>query len=79
MRVPNGDRRHGSESGGVVNEKDIAIWNDHVVSELILRDHLSHDLRMNIGFRLRRRPSENFRQPLVARDGSTIGFTQSAL
>jgi hypothetical protein len=36
--VPDGDRRHGSESGSVVNEKAIAIRNDHVVREFVLHD-----------------------------------------
>ncbi len=66
--VPDGDRRHCSESSGVVNEKNIAIRNYHVVREFILRDHLSHDLRMHVSLRFRRGPSENIRQAFMRRD-----------
>jgi len=77
MFVPDGDRRHGSESGCVVNQKDIAIRNDDVVCEFILREHLSNRPRMHVGFRLCRRPRENVRQAFMTGDLSTIDIAQS--
>jgi len=39
--IPDGDRRHGTESGDVVREIERAIERDeHVVGEFVLRDDL---------------------------------------
>jgi hypothetical protein len=69
MLVPDGDRRHCAQSGRVVNEKDVAIRNDHVVCEFILSDHLGNNLGMDICFRLSCSPSQNIRQAFVSVDG----------
>ena len=68
MLIPDGDRRHGSKSGRVVNEKDIATGNDNVVGKLVLGYDLRHDLRMNFTFRLTRGPGEHVAEPFVAAD-----------
>jgi len=79
MFVPDGDRRHGSESRGVVHEKDIAIGNDHIVREFILRDHLGNNFGMDICFRLSCSPSQNIRQAFVSSDGVTFDLAKSSL
>ena len=76
MLVPDGDRRHGSQSRGVVNEEDIAIGNDHIVREFILRDHLGNDLGMDICFRLSCSPRENLAQPFTTGDLAMLILTQ---
>ena len=39
MFVPNGNCRHGAESGRVINQKHISVRHDYVVGKLILRDN----------------------------------------
>ncbi len=76
MLVPNGDRRHGTESGSVVNQKHVAIWNDDVVGVLVLGDNFGNGLRMHFAFRLRRYPSEHVREAAVIIDSYPIILAQ---
>jgi hypothetical protein len=39
MLVPNGNCRHGSQSGGIVNQKYAFVRNNYIVSELVLSYH----------------------------------------
>jgi hypothetical protein len=59
MDVPDGNCRHGPESGGVVNQENISIRNDHVVSELVLHYDVNHYLRMHFITRFTRSPDKN--------------------
>ncbi|HCA58665.1 MAG TPA: hypothetical protein DEP46_11845 [Blastocatellia bacterium] len=77
MFVPDGDRRYGTESGSVVNQKQVAIWNDDVVVVLILRDNFGNVLRMHFALWLSCRPSEHVREAAVTVDGHTISFAQN--
>lgn len=45
--VPDGNCRHCTQSGGVVNEEDVFIRNNYIVRKFVLGDHFSYGLRMN--------------------------------
>jgi hypothetical protein len=66
--VPDGDRLHRSESGGVVNQKDVSIWDDDVVGELVLRYNFCDVLRMNIIRGFRSSPNEHLVKARVRLD-----------
>ena len=68
MLVPDGDRRHGSESGGVVNEENILVGDDYVVCVFVLGDDLRDYVRVKIAFRLGRGPGEHFVESGMAID-----------
>jgi hypothetical protein len=68
MLIPDGDRRHGTESGGVVNEKNVLVRDDYVVGEFVLSDHFRDDVRMNFVFGFERGPSEHVVEAVVAVD-----------
>ena len=51
MFVPDGNCRHSSQSGSIINQKHIFVRNNNVVSEFVLRDHLGDKLSMNITLR----------------------------
>jgi hypothetical protein len=51
MFVPDSDRRHCSQSGRVINQKNAFVWNDNVVSEFVLGDNLGNDVRVKLLFR----------------------------
>ena len=62
MLVPYGDRRNRTQSGRVINQKDVSIRNDHIMRELILSDHFCNDLWMYSIFRFGRGPSKDLIQ-----------------
>lgn len=66
--VPDGDRRHGTESSGVVNEEDVLVRDDYVVGEFVLGDDLRDRLRMYFFTRFARGPDEHVAEPSVAID-----------
>lgn len=68
MLIPDGNCRHGSQSRRVIHKKEIAIWNDDVVRELVLGDYFRNVLRMNFVFRLCSGPRENLVKAGVAID-----------
>jgi hypothetical protein len=68
MLVPDGDRRHGSESGSVVNEKYTAIRHDHIMRKLVLRDYFGDELRMHVIIWFRCNPSKNLAKSMVRFD-----------
>ena len=48
--VPDGDRRHATQSGGVVDEVDlVAVKNDDIVGVLVLRDDLDDEPWWSLG------------------------------
>jgi len=48
--VPDGDRRHAAKSGDVIGQiLRIVEWDEHVVSELVLRDDLLDSPRRHLG------------------------------
>ena len=66
--VPNGNCRHGSESGGVVNEEYVLKRHNDVMSEFVLSDDFCNDLRVNISLRFHRRPSQYIIETPVTAD-----------
>lgn len=77
--VPDGDRRHGSESGRIINKKYLFKRHDYVMCEFVLRDHFRNDLPMNEFFGFRRSPRQHICQAFVALDLSIFSIAQSHL
>jgi hypothetical protein len=57
--IPNGNCRHCSKSGRVVDQKNVSIRHDYVVRELILRYDFGDELRMYFILGLGRGPRKN--------------------
>ena len=68
MIFPNGNCRHCSQSGSIVNQKHVFIRDDNVVCKLILGYYFGNDLWMDIARRLRRCPRKSFTKRTVLID-----------
>jgi hypothetical protein len=68
MFAPDGNCRHGSQSGRVVYKKEISIRHDYVMRELVLSYYFRDVLRMDFVIWLCRGPCENLVKAGVAID-----------
>lgn len=59
MVVPDGDRRHSTESGSVVNQKHTSVRNNNIVCIFVLTYDLGNKLRMHFALRFCCGPHKN--------------------